>query len=103
MIVATGVNGIHPIDPESGMDIGEVKAKYGDKVCLVGNIDCGFLLCGGTVEEVRQAVKECIRKAGVGGGFICTSSNTIISGTKPENYVAMVKAIKEYGRYPLSL
>jgi len=55
------------------------------------------------VEEVRQAVKECIRKAGAGGGFICTSSNTIISGTKPENYVAMVKAVKEYGRYPLSL
>ena len=103
LIVGTGVNGVHPIDPEAGMDIGEAKAKYGDRVCLLGNIDCGPLLCWGTVEEVRQEVKNCIRKAGVGGGLICMSSNTIHSAVKPENYVAMVKAIRKYGKYPLSL
>jgi len=103
MIVATGVAGIHPIDPESDMDIGEAKARYGDKICLIGNIDCGPLLAQGTTEEVRRAVKECIDKAGIGGGLICTSSNSIHSGVKPENYLAMVKAIREYGRYPLSL
>ena len=103
LIVGTGVNGIHPIDPEAGMDIGEAKAKYGDRVCLVGNIDCGPLLSWGTVEEVRQEVKNCIRKAGAGGGLICMSSNSIHSAVKPENYVAMVKAIREYGKYPLSL
>ena len=103
MIVGTGVNGVHPIDPEAGMDIGEAKAKYGDRVCLLGNIDCGPLLSWGTVEEVRQEVKNCIRKAGVGGGLICMSSNSIHSAVKSENYVAMVKAIREYGKYPLSL
>jgi len=103
MLVDTGIAGIHPIDPESGMDIGEAKAKYGNKVCLLGNIDCGETLCWKTEEEVRQEVKECIRKAGAGGGLICASSNSIHSGVKPENYVTMVKAIREYGRYPLSL
>jgi len=103
MLVGTGIAGIHPIDPESGMDIGEAKAKYGDTICLIGNIDCGATLSWGTEEEVRQEVKECIKKAGAGGGLICTSSNSIHSGVKPENYLAMVKAIREYGRYPLSL
>lgn len=103
MLVEAGLDGIHPIDPLAGMDIGEAKAKYGDRICLIGSIDCGPLLTWGTEEEVRQAVKECIRKAGAGGGFICASSNSIHSGVKSENYVAMVKAIKEYGRYPLSL
>jgi len=103
MLVGTGIAGIHPIDPESGMDIGEAKTKYGNRVCLIGNIDCGATLCWGTEEEVRQEVKECIRKAGAGGGLICASSNSIHSGVKPENYVTMVKAIREYGRYPLSL
>lgn len=103
MLVGTGIAGIHPIDPTAGMDIGEAKAKYGGRVCLIGGIDCGATLSWGTEEEVRQAVKECIKKAGVGGGLICTSSNTIHSGVKPENYVTMVKAIREYGRYPLSL
>ena len=31
----------------AGMDIGEVKQKYGDKICLIGNIDCGNLLSNG--------------------------------------------------------
>jgi uroporphyrinogen decarboxylase len=100
-IVATGVNGIHPIDPEAGMDMGEAKARYGHKVCLLGNVDCGPLLTWGTTDEVRQATKECLRKGGKGGGLICMSSNSIHSGVKPENYIAMVQTIHEYGKYPL--
>lgn len=80
-----------------------MKAKYGDRLCLVGNVNCGATLSWGTIEEVRQEVKDCIRKAGLGGAYICTSSNSIHSGVKPENYVAMVEAIREFGKYPLDL
>lgn len=103
LIIETGIDGIHPIDPMAGMDLGEAKEKYGNKVCLMGNVNCGSTLSWGTVEEVRQEVKDCIRKAGYGGGYICASSNSIHSGVKPENYVGMIKAIREYGRYPLKL
>lgn len=102
-IVETGVDGVHPIDPLAGMDLGEAKAKYGDRVCLMGNVDCGNLLSWGTKEEVRKSVRECMRKAGRGGGYICMSSNTIHGAVNPENYAEMVKAIREYGRYPLVL
>lgn len=101
IIIDTGADGINPIDPMGGMDIGEAKKKFGDKVCLLGNVSCVTTLCTGTVEEVRQATKEVIRKAGKGGGLVCMSSNSIHSGVRPENYVTMVKAIKEYGKYPL--
>jgi uroporphyrinogen decarboxylase len=102
IIIDAGADGIHPIDPMAGMDMGEAKAKFGDKVCLLGNVSCAFVLVTGSVEEVRQETKEVIRKAGKGGGLICMSSNSIHSGVKPENYVAMVKAIREYGKYPLT-
>lgn len=101
IIIDAGADGIHPIDPMAGMDIGEAKATFGDKVCLLGNVSCAFSLVTGTVEEVRQETKEVIRKAGKGGGLICMSSNSIHSGVKPENYVAMVETIHEYGTYPL--
>lgn len=103
MFIEAGLDGIHPIDPGAGMDIGEVKAQYGHKICLIGNIDCGRLLTSGSAEEVRGEVKKCIKKAGAGGGFICTSSNSIHSAVRPENYAAMLKAIREYGKYPLSI
>jgi len=102
ILLDTGIDGLHPIDPMAGMDIGEAKAKFGDKVCLCGNVSCAFSLVSGTVEEVREETKEVIRKAGKGGGLICMSSNSIHSGVKPENYVAMVETIREYGQYPLS-
>ncbi len=101
IILETGVDGINPIDPVAGMDLAEVKAKYGDRVCLMGNVDCGHLLSWGSKEEVHEAVKDCIRKAGKGGGYICMSSNSIHGAVNPENYVEMVRAIREYGRYPL--
>ena len=101
LIIETGVNAIHPFDIIAGMDIGVAKEKYGREICLMGNVNAGATLCWKTTEDVRQEVRDCIRKAGVGGGYICSSSNSIHSGVKPENYVAMVKAIREYGKYPL--
>jgi len=66
-------------------------------------VSCAFSLVSGTVEEVIQETKDVIKKAAKGGGLICMSSNSIHSGVKPENYLAMIKTIKEYGKYPLAL
>ena len=96
-IIATGIDGLNPIDPLAGMDIDEIKKKYGNKVCLVGNIDCSNLLSFGSVDDVKNAVKDCIKKAASGGGFILTSSNSIHASVKPENYKAMLEAAKLYG------
>jgi uroporphyrinogen decarboxylase len=103
MIVDTGIDGLNPIEPAAGMDIGEVKRAFGDKVAVIGNIDCAMLLQFGTPEEVREAVRECIRVASPGGGHIICSSNTIHEGVKPENYLAMIKAAKEFGTYPITV
>ncbi len=97
-LIAAGFDGIHPIQPQC-MDIEEVKREFGDKVCLLGNIDCSFLLVFGSQEDVRLAVKDTIEKAAPGGGYIITSSNSIHPGVKPENYLAMVEAAREYGAY----
>ena len=102
IILESGADAVHPIDPMGGMDMGEVKAKYGDKVCLMGNVSCAFSLVSGTPDEVRAETKEVIRKGGEGGGLICMSSNSIHSGVKPANYLAMLEAVREWGKYPLS-
>jgi len=102
-IIDAGADGLHPIDPMAGMDIGEAKTAFGGRICLCGNVSCAFSLVSGTEEEVRQETREVIRKAGKGGGLICMSSNSIHSGVNPRNYLAMVRAIREFGQYPISL
>jgi uroporphyrinogen decarboxylase len=66
-------------------------------------VDCADLLTNGVAEDVIASVKSCIRAAGPGGGYACSSSNSIHSGVKPELYITMLNAIREYGTYPLDM
>ncbi len=102
MMVNGGIDCLNPLEPVANMDIAEVKQKYGSRICLMGNIDCAELLCHGSENDVERAVKECVNKASAGGGLIVSSSNSIHSGVKPENYSAMIKAVHKYGKYPVN-
>lgn len=96
--IDTGIDGIHPIQPQC-MDLAEVKKKIGDKICVMGNIDCMKTLVDKSTGEVEEEVRRAIEIAGPGGGYILSSSNSIHPGVKAENYVAMVKAAHKYGGY----
>jgi hypothetical protein len=52
---------------------------------------------------VREAVRETIRRAAPGGGYVISSSNSIHPGVKPENYIALARAAREFGRYPIAV
>lgn len=103
MTVAAGIDVLNPIQPDAGMDIGDVKQRVGGRVCLGGNINCGYTLSEAPVGEVVREVKDAIRKAGPGGGYIMMSSNSLHSSVRPENYAAMVETTRAFGRYPLDL
>jgi uroporphyrinogen decarboxylase len=99
MIVATGIDGLNPIEPQAGMDIGLLKERYGKRIALVGNIDCGYLLSQAPAEAVRRVTRETIAKAKPGGGYLLSSSNSIHSSVKPENFMAMIETWREWGGY----
>jgi uroporphyrinogen decarboxylase len=103
MIIDSGIDCLDPIDPIAGMDIAEVKAKYGDRVAIKGNVDCAETLTFASQEEVVEETKEAMRKGMPGGGFILSSGNSIHSSVKPENYLAMLQTWEEYRDYPMSL
>jgi uroporphyrinogen decarboxylase len=52
---------------------------------------------------VIETVKDTIRKAAPGGGYILSSSNSIHPGCKGENVVAMFQTARKYGVYPPKL
>ena len=101
-LIDCGFNGIHPIEPKA-MDSKAVKEKYGDKVCLLGNIEIGEILTMGTPEDVDAEVKEKIQTLAPGGGYTVGSSNTVAHYVKLENYKAMIQATRKYGKYPIQL
>jgi uroporphyrinogen decarboxylase len=101
MIVDSGIDCLDPIDPLAGLEIGAIKRQYGDRVALKGNVNCAQTLTFGSEQQVAAETLAVIRAAGAGGGLIVSSSNSIHSGVKPANYLAMLKVIREHGRYPL--
>lgn len=103
LIVDSGIDALDPIDPISGLDIGNMKQRLGQRLALKGNVNCAHTLTNGTEKQVVEETISVIRKAADGGGLILSSSNSIHSGVKPGNYLAMWNAIRTYGRYPIRL
>ena len=89
---------IHPIQPDV-MDIGRLKAAYGDRVCLIGNIFMDDLVHREPA-DIGAQVRDCIERIGKDGGYIISSSNSLTDNMKPENVRAMIAAIDRYGWYP---
>lgn len=102
-IIESGIDCLDPIDPIAGMDLAEMKRKYGKKISLKGNVDCSQTLTFGSVEETIEETKRCISIAAPGSGYILSSSNSIHSKVKPENFMAMIDTVKEFGAYPIRI
>lgn len=92
-IIACGVDAIHPIEPKA-MEIAEVKQKVGHRLALIGNIDVD-LLSRGSPDEVRAQVIKNIETVGRDGGYCAGSGNSIPEYVKYENYLAMIRTVRE--------
>jgi uroporphyrinogen decarboxylase len=101
-LLESGLDGWHAIEPKACNDIVYFKKTYGDKITLAGNIDCADTLVYGTPDDVRNEVREKIRLCAPGGGYILSSSNTIHNDVPARNYLAMISAWRDYGRYPIA-
>jgi uroporphyrinogen decarboxylase len=99
-LLTLGMNCVNPFEPPC-MDLKVAKEKWGDRICLWGNIDLVETLPYGTVEEVEAEVKQRIQEAGHGGGYICATANSITGFCKIENVFTMTNAVKKHGVYPL--
>lgn len=97
-LLTLGMNGLANVEPNA-MDIVELKKRYGHRICPMGNIDLHYTLTQGTPEETEAEVKKRIQELGPGGGYILASSNGLTAYCKPENVLAMSRALLKYGLY----
>jgi uroporphyrinogen decarboxylase len=97
ILIDSGYDGLNPLEPDAGMDLKKVKEYCGDRLCLIGNIDCQNLLPYGTTAQVEAAVRQAIDDAATGGGYILCDSNSLHPHVNPENCIAMFEAAKKYG------
>lgn len=98
-LTSQGMNAIHPLEAGS-MDIGMLKARYGEQLAFCGGVDLRILEAG-TPEQTVVETRRLIDTMGPGGGYLLCTSNSVTPYVKPENLSAMLATLREYGRYPL--
>ena len=102
--IEIGVDILNPIQTSTGKmaDLPLLKKAFGKNIVFCGGIDTHRVLPFGTAEEVRQEVRRVIQILGPGGGTMIASVHTIMDDVPPENILAMVDAVEEFGYYPLT-
>jgi len=98
LLIDMGVKAVHPFQPNCN-DIYKMKKRYGDEICLIGNIDIAGVLASGFPKEVMKDVMEHVDKLSDPPGYIVCSSHTITNGCIPINVLAMAKTTQIYGTY----
>jgi len=69
-LVRAGIDGIEPLEYESGLRLNPIKAQFGKDLTLIGNVPATDLLSFGTVEDTIKFTKACLRDIAPGGGYI---------------------------------
>ncbi len=98
-LAGAGPDALHSLDPQAGVDIAEVKRLVGDRVALIGNVNCG-LLTTGTDEEMVASARYAIRHGSPGGGYVFGTSNCVFTGMPLRNYELILDVWRKEGVYP---
>jgi uroporphyrinogen decarboxylase len=101
--IEMGVDILNPIQTSAGSmsDLPSLKKRFGSNIVFCGGIDTHRVLPFGSPEEVRQEVRRVIQILGPGGGCMIGAVHTVMNDVPPENVLAMVDAVEEFGHYPL--
>ncbi len=90
LLIATGVDGLHAIQPSAHNDIYAYKKKYGDKLCLIGNLDINYLLPEGSPAQIRAKVEEMAQNLFYDKkGFVLSTCNLLNLDVPVENAITM--------------
>jgi hypothetical protein len=95
-LIGCEVDGYIEIDVRAGMDLKELKKRFGGRITFLGNLDCANLISFGTPEEVKEHTRKCLKDGWGNGGHILCCNNAITETVPVANYLAIYEAYREF-------
>ncbi|HJS19193.1 MAG TPA: uroporphyrinogen decarboxylase family protein [Anaerolineales bacterium] len=97
----TDVDVTEPLEepPGGDVDIAEIKRRYGNKICMKGNINTFEFMLRATPQQVEEKAKRLIDDCAADGGFILSTGDQCGRDTPDANLFKLVEVAREYGRY----
>ncbi|MDR0878023.1 MAG: methyltransferase [Treponema sp.] len=103
-LIDMGVDILNPVQlSAAGMEPHFLKKEFGKQIVFWGG-GCSAQKTMTTMgaEAVRNEASEMIKIFAPGGGFVFCQDHNIQANIPPENIIALYKAAKDFGRYPVS-
>jgi hypothetical protein len=99
--IEMGLDAYNPLEAKAGLDVVELRRRYGHQLAFCGNSDVTTWETGDE-DAIRR---EVLRKlnAAKGGGLIFQSDHSVTSGVSGRTYDFVVNLVREFGDYPLDL
>lgn len=95
-LIEAGFDCLQPLEVKAGMDLLELKPKFGDKIAFMGGIDVRKMTDPVAIEEEISRKFEVAKK---GGGYIYHSDHSIPKNISFEDYKRVIELVKKYGKY----
>ena len=99
--IEIGVDAYNPLEAKAGMDVVELRRKYGHRIAFCGNMD--IMEWSGRDEAELEAIVLRKLNAAKGGGMIFQSDHSIPPTITTERYEFVLDLVRTRGRYPLDL
>jgi uroporphyrinogen decarboxylase len=102
-LIDAGVDCLNPVQTDAAtMDAFELKRRYGQSIVFWGGgVDTHRVLPFGAPEQVREDVRRRVKIFAPGGGFVFASIHNMLGDVPPENILAAVDAVYDFGAYPI--
>ena len=95
-IIDAGFACLQPLEVKAGMDLVELKRRYGERLALMGGLDARSLV---DVERMREELSRKIPVAMEGGGYILHSDHSIPDNVPLANFQQFIDCGLELGTY----
>jgi len=99
--IEVGVDAYNPLEAKAGLDVVDLRRRFGHRIAFCGNMDAG-LWANGSKPELRRAVLTRLNAAR-GGGYVFQSDHSVPGNVSVENYEYVLNLVRTHGRSPLDL
>lgn len=99
VLIEVGLDCLQPLEVKAGMDLIELKEKYGDKLSFMGGIDVR-LMSDPDPSKIEEEIKRKFEVAKKNGGYIYHSDHSVPKDVSFQQYCYVIELVKKYGVYP---
>jgi len=97
-LIEMGLDCLQAMEAKAGMDVINLKKKFGDKLVLFGGLDIRVLETN-DIEQIASYMQEKIPQLKKGGGYILHTDHSIPETVDYQTYKNFVEIGLEFGKY----